>query len=271
MSREWQQAGAIARIEANYHNLTAAEQSAADWFLSHPQTADLSAKSIAKTLGVSEPTLSRFAKKCGYAGYRQFVYDFMQADVKKPENITRASLQVLESYQDLLSRTYSLMDENQAAKIVEWMARASRVFICGLGSSGIAAQECAMRFMRIGIDITCLQERDVMRMHSVFTNTNQTVIGCSISGTTRDVLDYLQRAHANGAKTVLITSANRALFAEFCDEVLLVPSLEHLNYGDSISPQFPLLVMMDLLFACAQNMDLETSTRLHKSTLQALD
>ena len=41
----------------------------------------------------------------------------------------------------------------------------------------------------------------------------------------------------------------------FCNEVLLVPSLQHLNHGNLISPQFPLLLMIDILYAAYVNDD----------------
>jgi len=36
---------------------------------------------------------------------------------------------------------------------------------------------------------------------------------------------------------------------------LLVPSLQHLNHGNLISPQFPLLLMIDILYAAYVNDD----------------
>ena len=42
------------------------------------------------------------------------------------------------------------------------------MFVCGTGSSGLAAREMELRFMRIGVDIDSLVERDMMRMQAVF-------------------------------------------------------------------------------------------------------
>lgn len=59
----------------------------------------------------------------------------------------------------------------------------------------------------------------------------------------------LNEAQRRGAKTVLLTAKNKGIFEEFCDEIVLLPSLKHLNYGNVISPQFPALVMLDIIYS----------------------
>lgn len=47
---------------------------------------DFSAKEIAKHLFVSEASLSRFAKKCGFRGYREFIYQYEESFEEKIKN-----------------------------------------------------------------------------------------------------------------------------------------------------------------------------------------
>ena len=65
-------------IELNYNNFTQIEKSIADFFLQNKELMDFSAKKIAKLLFTSEATLSRFAQKCGFDGYRQFIYRYRE-------------------------------------------------------------------------------------------------------------------------------------------------------------------------------------------------
>lgn len=53
-------------IESNYVNFTTVERSIADFFIYNREQMDFSAKSVAGKLFVSEASLSRFAKKCGF-------------------------------------------------------------------------------------------------------------------------------------------------------------------------------------------------------------
>ena len=164
-------------IETNYNSFTTVEKSIADFFIHNREKTDFSAKAIAERLFVSEASLSRFAKKCGYRGYREFIYQYEEAFVEKKESITGNTRTVLDAYQELLNRTYSLVDEKQIARISKYLGQADRVFVCGKGSSGFAADEMEMRFMRIGVDIDSITDSDLMRMQAVFQDKKKLVFG----------------------------------------------------------------------------------------------
>ncbi|MEI3304396.1 MAG: hypothetical protein V8R94_12805 [Lachnospiraceae bacterium] len=59
-----------------YENMTSVEQSIADFFIKNEEYMDFSARNISRILYISNATLSRFAKKCGYKGYRELVFDY---------------------------------------------------------------------------------------------------------------------------------------------------------------------------------------------------
>lgn len=124
--------------------------------------------------------------------------------------------------------------------------------------------------MRIGVNIDSVTDTDQMKMRAVFHSPDSLVIGLSISGETKEVLYFLEEAKLKGAKTVLITSLNREELREICDEIVLVPSLQHLNYGNVISPQFPLSIMVDLLYSFFVDQDKNIKEKLHDDTLRAL-
>ena len=258
-------------IESNYDKFTTVERNIADFFIQNRKKVDFSAKSIAERLFVSEASLSKFAKKCGYRGYREFVYQYEETFVEKQESITGNTRMILNAYQELLNKTYSLVDEAQIARISRYLNQAERVFVCGTGSSGLSAREMELRFMRIGVDIDSLVETDMMRMQAVFQDKRSLVFGISISGTKESVLFLLQEAYRRGAKTVLLTANNRGDFEQYCSEVLLLPSLRHLNHGNVISPQFPILVMLDIIYSYYVEQDKYEKEVLHDNTLRALE
>ena len=258
-------------IESNYNNFTMVEKNIADFFIHNHEKMDFSAKTVAAKLFVSEASLSRFAKKCGYRGYREFVYQYEETLVEKKESMTGNTRMVLNAYQELLNKTYSLVDERQIARIGKYLNQAERVFVCGKGSSGLAASEMELRFMRIGVDIDSLQDSDRMRMQAVFQDKRCLVFGISISGETEGVRYLLREAHKRGAKTVMITAQNKDSYAEYCSEVLLLPSFRHLNHGNVISPQFPILVMLDFIYSYYMEQDKSKKESFHDNTLRALE
>lgn len=258
-------------IESNYDNFTTVEKNIADFFIKNREKVDFSAKAVAERLYVSEASLSRFAKKCGYRGYREFIYQYEETFVDKQESITGNMRMVLNAYQELLNKTYSLADEAQIARINKYLNKAERVFVSGKGSSGLAATEMEVRFMRIGVDIDSVLDSDLMRMQTVFQDERSLVFGISISAETEGVIYFLKEAHKRGAKTVLLTAKNKDEFAEFCTEVVLLPSLKHLNHGNVISPQFPILVIVDIIYSYYVKDDQRKKEILHDNTLRALE
>lgn len=66
----------VPMIEANYEMFTVVEKTIADFFISNEKEMDFSSGRMAKMLHVSEASLSRFAKKMGYSGYREFIYNY---------------------------------------------------------------------------------------------------------------------------------------------------------------------------------------------------
>ena len=217
-------------IESNYENFTALEKNIADFFMKNEEKMDFSAKEIAKHLFVSEASLSRFAKKCGFRGYREFIYQYEESFEEKNKELTGHTRTVLNMYQELLNKTYSLMDEAQIIRICEKLGQARRVFVCGKGSSGLAAREMRLRFMRIGVDINSIQDPDLMRMQAVFQKEGCLVIGISISGESEDVFYLLEESKKRGADTILITGKNRDDYENICDELVLIASRKNLDH-----------------------------------------
>lgn len=257
-------------IKMNYEKFTTVEKSIADFFISNQEKVDLSSRSISDRLYVSEASLSRFAQKCGYRGYREFVYQYESTFIGDTSSITKGTRLILNSYQELLNKVYSLVDEEQIARIARYLGEATRVLVCGKGSSGHAAEEMELRFMRIGVNIDSLRDSDLIRMQAIFQSKQNLVFGITISGEAEDVLFLLREARRRGAKTVLITAHNNDQFYEFCSEIVLMPSLKYLNQGNVISPQFPILLMFDLIYACYSGLDKGIKEWMHGNSLRAL-
>ena len=62
------------RIRMHYKKMTNTERIIADFFLSNTEKMEFSAKAVAARLHVSEPAMTRFSKKIGFSGYREFQY-----------------------------------------------------------------------------------------------------------------------------------------------------------------------------------------------------
>ena len=52
--------------------------------------------------------------------------------------------------------------------------------------------------------------------------------------------------------------------------MVLVPALKYLDYGNIISPQFPILIMLDLIYSYYVKQDTLGKAVLHDHTVKAL-
>jgi DNA-binding MurR/RpiR family transcriptional regulator len=97
-------------IRENYDELTVVEKNVADFFLLNKEKSDFSSKNIAAALYVSEASLSRFSKKCGFKGYREFVYSYERylEDANKFCDINVLTQKVLGTYQKLLDHSVGI-------------------------------------------------------------------------------------------------------------------------------------------------------------------
>ena len=244
----------------------------ADFFIRREGKGDLSAKNVAKQLYVSEASLSRFAKKCGHKGYREFLFCYEQtgAPINRPPASDHIKM-VLNSYQELLNKSYSLMDEEQIDRIESILSQKKRIYVYGKGSSGLVGMEMKLRFMRIGVNLEAITDDHIMKMNSVLVDEDCAVIGISVSGKTAEVIESLKAAKRCGATTVLMTSHIDKQFKSFCDEVVLCAVKENLETGKAISPQFPILIMVDIIYSRLLRADEFRRGTLHDYTLEALD
>lgn len=261
----------IPLMETLYSNFTNTETIIADFFIHNNKKQDFSAESISSKLFVSKASLSRFAKKCGFKGYREFIYRYEQAFNEEVQNVGKLKKKVLSTYQKLLDKSYTLTDEAQLKRISEMLINYKKVYAYGIGSSGIVAMEFKIRFMRLGLNVESVVDAHIMQMNSVLIDEDTLVVGFTVSGKTKIVLNSLKAAKARKAKTIIITSNNDFCLHDFCDEIVLIAVTKNLAIGNVISPQFPMLVVVDILYSHFLNSNYNEKTSFLNDTLSDIE
>ncbi|WP_173257807.1 MurR/RpiR family transcriptional regulator [Streptococcus sp. 5905] len=239
-------------IDLHFEELTELEQEIARYFLQVDTIVDdLSSQQVTQKLHVSQAALTRFAKKCGFTGYREFVFQYQhQANKQDTHSHQHSPLtkRVLRSYSNLREQTQDLIDEEQLERVAQLIDDAERVYFFGTGSSGLIAREMKLRFMRLGVVCEALTDQDGFAWTTSIMDENCLVLGFSLSGTTQSVLDSLLDAMEMGAKTILFTSAPNKNSQAYT-ETVLVASHSQSSYIQRISAQLPMLILIDLIYA----------------------
>lgn len=255
-------------IDLHFEELTELEQEIARYFL-QPETIqdDLSSQQVTQKLHISQAALTRFAKKCGFTGYREFVFQYQhQASKQDTHSHKHSSLtkRVLRSYSIMREQTQDLIDEEQLERVAQLIEDAERVYFFGTGSSGLIAREMKLRFMRLGVVCEALTDQDGFAWTTSIMDENCLVLGFSLSGTTQSVLDSLLDAKEMGAKTILFTSAPNKNSQAYT-ETVLVASHSQSSYIQRISAQLPMLILIDLIYAYFLEINRESKEKIFNS------
>ena len=255
-------------IDLHFEELTELEQEIARYFLQAETIQDdLSSQQVTQKLHISQAALTRFAKKCGFTGYREFVFQY-QHQASKPDTHSHKhsplTKRVLRSYSIMREQTQDLIDEEQLERVAQLIDDAERVYFFGTGSSGLIAREMKLRFMRLGVVCEALTDRDGFAWTTSIMDENCLVLGFSLPGTTQSVLDSLLDAKDMGAKTILFTSSP-SKDCQAYTETVLVASHSQSSYIQRISAQLPMLFLTDLIYAYFLEINRESKEKIFNS------
>ena len=259
----------LAIIESHLDKMTDLEQRIGHYFL-NPNSIqeDLPSLQVAQTLHISQAALTRFAKKCGFKGYREFSFQYLQ-DLQKAQTEadnmqSSLSRHVLYNYNQIHQQTKELIDEEKLKRVAQIIEEADRVYFFGTGSSGLVARDMKLRFMRLGVVCEALTDQDGFAWTTSILDKNCLVIGFSLSGQTQSIIDSLIDAKNMGAKTILVTGQPEKIQEDFT-EVVPVALQSKPEFILRISAQFPMLLMIDLIYAFFLEINREKKERIFNS------
>ena len=259
----------LAIIESHLDKMTDLEQRIGHYFLDpNSIQEDLSSLQVAQTLHISQAALTRFAKKCGFKGYREFSFQYLQdlpkAQTEADNMQSSLSRHVLYNYNQIHQQTKELIDEEKLERVAKIIEEADRVYFFGTGSSGLVARDMKLRFMRLGVVCEALTDQDGFAWTTSILDKNSLVIGFSLSGQTQSIIDSLIDAKNMGAKTILVTGQPEKIQEDFT-EVVPVALQSKPEFILRISAQFPMLLMIDLIYAFFLEINREKKERIFNS------
>lgn len=256
-------------IENNLESMTDLEKEIARYFLeSQTIQEDLSSLQVTQQLHISQAALTRFAKKCGFKGYREFKFQYQQQatgnETETPSLRHDLSRRVMRNYTQLRIQTEEIIDEEKLQRVATLIEDADRVYFFGIGSSGLVARDMKLRFMRLGVVCEALTDQDGFAWTTSILDKNCLVIGFSLSGQTQSIIDSLIDAKNMGAKTVLLTGRPDTVKEDF-SEIVAIAIQNKPDFILRISAQFPMLLMIDLIYAFFLEINREKKEKIFNS------
>ncbi|WP_353135759.1 6-phospho-3-hexuloisomerase [Pseudopedobacter sp.] len=117
--------------------------------------------------------------------------------------------------------------------LLEYIKAADRVFVKGVGRSGLALSGFAMRLIHLGFKASIVGE---ITAPAIFGG--DLLIVASGSGTTQSVVKAAQKAKSEGAKVVCFTTDSNTEITKVSDQAILLPASSKYDYGEEVSKQY---------------------------------
>lgn len=255
-----------AQIRMKLPSLTPLEgKVAADILLRRDITPDIALRAVAEGSGVSEAMVVKVAKKLGFAGFRDFrqgLVDYYRSDTAAlhseigPADTAGEIVQkVFRTAMQALEETFAILDLAAFERAADYLHRARQRDFYGLGGSAQIARDVSHKFLRIGIRASVFDDAHMMMMSAALLRPGDVAIAFSHSGSTAAVIDAVELARRNGARTIAVTNYPGSPVARIVDVVLCSTAQNNPLLGENATARIAQLNLMDALFVAVAQRD----------------
>ncbi|WP_370223913.1 MurR/RpiR family transcriptional regulator [Cytobacillus sp.] len=265
-------------IACTMEKFTSSESDLAKYIIENPdEISQLSISQIAKKIHISPATITRFCQKISFSGFNEFKHELKRyIDLRNKPTISSDIKEIdyfsnlYQNHLEIIETTFRKMTYLDIQQAVSLLTDAKKVHVYGIGNSGIAAQEFKWKFFRIGIQVESITDPHQAVMDAALSSGGSLVLGISVSGKTKEVIDAVKIAKQQGASVLAITSDKTSELSQLADLSLLVMSKSSMHMGQNISPTLPLFLLFDLLYTELVAKDYINRVQIRDKTLRAL-
>lgn len=250
----------ISRLRELDGKFNAREQRVASYVLENLEAAtQLTVSEIAGICEVSEPTVIRFCRTLGCAGFRDFKLrlaqnvavslQYLDAINREPQGDSRGIDQILSVFYTTANVARAQLDDATLALTTDAVAGARRVIFCGVGGgSATVAFDAANRFFRLGIPAVAVHDGYQLRMQAATLSQGDVLFCISSSGDLKELVESARIARQYGATAICLTRPGSAL-AEASDIALTLKIPEDPDIYKPTASRLVYLVIVDVLAA----------------------
>ena len=249
------------RIAEILPSLSGALERAAAFYLSYDPSAaaKLTIREAALQSGISESSITRFARKLGFSGYHAFQQELAQStqtleslfpvyeNIHRGDNATHICNCVCTQTAAALEDTYALLHIQTLEMLADAVIHAKRIFLYTNGRSTLAAESLRFRLSRLGIHAQLLTDPGEQLWCANYAQPDDLFITFSIWGKYKNVASCFRRAQTAGAKTAAFTAALQSPLAQYCTLVIQLAPEPRVFNGHTFSSIVE-LTMSDCLY-----------------------
>jgi len=243
-------------------------------------TEDTSLREVAEGSGVSEAMVVKVAKKLGFAGFREFragLIDYygsesasLHSEISADDTAGEVVQKVFRTAMQALEETFAILDLEAFERAADYLHRARQRDFYGLGGSAQIARDVSHKFLRIGIRTSVFDDAHMMMMSAALLTPDDVAVAYSHSGTTSAVIEALELARRNGARTIAVTNYSDSPLARLADVALCSTAQNSPLLGENATARIAQLNLLDALFVATAQRDRKTADANLSRTMRAV-
>ena len=253
----------IKKIKIVYNDLKPAQKKIADYFMSADFDAiNGSIGDIAKKIGVSIASISRFCRYLGFDNFQHFKITYSRDIKYEPDTILPIfnmnddpALCIRKVFSEAITNlqaTEGTIDASSLKTLVDKIKASRALYFFGLGGSGGVGYLGELLFSHLGYIAHSINDPYRMIVSAGHSDEKTVIVGLSHSGCTREVIESIKIAKSNGAFTSAITNYKKSPLAGIADLVLFTACHErrvHFAQSNSMVSQLTIIHALYVLTA----------------------
>lgn len=255
-------------LALRYNALTKQGKRVADYVRQNPAEAvTMTAKALGDASGTSAAAVVRLCQQLGYTSLEQMKISLAKSlgdeDLTAPidpiitggESVADVAQKLFHNHSNALKSTLENLNYDDVKQAVQLMQKANRVYLFGVGSSGLVAAELCHRLNRVGKTCIFLQDAHTGLAYAPVTDKKDVVICFSYSGETKEVYLAAQNAQSHGVPVIAVTRTRPNTLRTFAGITLPVPDTEKRVRVGAVASKVSQMFIVDVLYMCMVQKD----------------
>lgn len=242
------------QIQYQIPKLNRVEKNVLDYCLSASTiVSEMTATQLAGQTFTSQATVSRMAKKLGFAGFQEFKFALKSQqtvtniDTPSSSNQPLALVQLIQQMVDDFTQSMQGIDLKRIQAATELLLKAKRIEFFALGQSMPVALSASRKLRFLGKPVGAATDWDELFAVSNHLTSSDLAIFISLSGETIGMLDYADRLQSRQVPIIAFTGTQGSSLTERATLSFAAKSSTMYTQDIDLSPRIPLAGILDVL------------------------
>lgn len=273
----------LQHIAQSRDKLRKSELKVADYVLHDPASVIHSSMAdVASSVGISEPTIVRFCRAIGCAGFQDLKLrlaqslaagaSFGQFAINEGDSVVEISQKIFDTTLHTLMEVRERLDPEALQKAITAITQADRVEFYGFGASGAVATDAQHKFFRLLLNAAAYSDPHMQAMSAVTLKPHDVAVCISQSGRSKDQLITANVVRESGAVLITLCPSQTPL-ADLATINLAIDVHEDTDIYTPLTSRIAHLVVIDVLamgVAMARGPELVNHLKSVKRSLRSL-